>query len=63
MTNPVYIVYKCFEDWVEPVPIAAYSTVIKAHQEVDRLNYERTNEELESGMFYYVKDAGVPLYD
>ena len=59
----VYIIYKCFEDWIEPIPSAAYSTVTRAHQEVDRLNNDRTNEELKSGMFYYVKDAGVLVYE
>ena len=59
----IFIVYKSFEDWIEPVPIAGYTTVTKAHMEADRLNQARTDKDLESGMLYFVKDKGVPVYD
>ena len=62
MTN-VYVIYKSFEDWIEPIPVAAYMTIVRAHQEADKLNQQRSDADLEGGMFYFVKDAGVPVYE
>lgn len=59
----IFVVYKSFEDWIEPIPIAAYKTIVRAHMEADKLNKQRSDTDLESGMFFFVKDAGVPLYD
>ena len=59
----IFLVFKMFEDWQEPTPIAAYKTVTRAHEECDKLNLQRSNSELESGMFYYVRNFGVPLHE
>ena len=58
----IFLIFKTFVNWQEPVPIAAYNTIIKAHQECDKLNTQRSDAEVESGLFYYVREQGVPLY-
>lgn len=63
MKSNVYIIYKIFEDWCEPTPVAVYSTFEKAIEAERTLNAGRTDKELEAGLLYYVNMKGVTLYD
>lgn len=58
----IYIVYKVFKaDFAEAIPVAAYTDVIDAAKTADRLNLDRTPQEIEDGVEYYFNNRGVPL--
>lgn len=58
----VYLVYKGFKGWEESkTPISAYTEVTDAARAADRLNAERTQQEVEDGVEYCVYNRGVPV--
>ena len=61
-TMMIFIVYKNFKGWDETsIPVAAYSKVTDAAASADKLNYDRTPEEIAEGLMYYADVRGVPV--